>query len=119
MGTWGAEILDDDLAQDVRTELIEMMTTTSAAAAFTRLLRKYSDLDEDEKAVLYLAIAATIMDEDADCPEALQRARKIMDNGAGLAGKWKVCLWTVDLSRQDVWVDDRNRRENRIRTTDR
>jgi len=91
MGTWGAGLLDDDLAADVQATFEEAVEAgASPVNAADRALREFRELaaDLDEGPVLWLALASLLLDHGVGRHPALDRAREIIRNGEGL-DRWR------------------------------
>lgn len=60
MGIWGYKLYQDDIAQDVRDEYIDMLHRGKINEDVTsQLVEKYKDLDEEEVPVFWFALADT------------------------------------------------------------
>lgn len=88
MGAWGTGIFDDDLAMDVREDFEELVDEEGLdiAIATKNILKKYRDEleDEDNEAVIYLALAALQLEYDEVLPDIRDRALEIIEEGQGL-----------------------------------
>ena len=86
MGAWGAAILADDFACDVRAAYLARLADGEPPAAATRaLIREYGKLDADEGPIFWLALAATQWEYGALDPKVKQRALAIITTGRDAA----------------------------------
>jgi hypothetical protein len=87
MGTWGFSVLSDDTARDVYDEYIKAMNRGDAPRRATReVKRAFSDSlgEEDEAAVVWLALARAQWDYGAPDPGVLKRVERIVRTGEGM-----------------------------------
>ena len=87
MGTWGAEILSDDLAADVHSDFLARYDAGETVAAITRALhRTYAEprSDLDEGPVFWLALAQAQWECGALDPAVLAEVEDIVAGGRGL-----------------------------------
>jgi hypothetical protein len=91
VGTWGAEIFDDDVALDVQgcfEDGIEAAASPQQAADRVLASMRDSLEDTDDEPVLSLALASLLLDEGVVQHPVLDRAREILETGAGLE-RWE------------------------------
>lgn len=89
MGTWGTGIFDDDTAGDIQDAFEdELADGVDVATATKRVLIRFADdLDDaDDGPVIYLALAALQLEQDALQQDIRKRALEIIDSGEGLDG---------------------------------
>ena len=82
MGAWGPAIFSDDLAADIRGDWREaILDGMTPEAATTRVLESHADSlqDEDERVVVWLALAAAQEQTGRLQPEIRDRALEIVD----------------------------------------
>jgi hypothetical protein len=91
MGTWGAQILDDDLAMDIQAEFEQALEDgLSVKKATKQIIKAFQDVleDEDEGPIVYLALAALQLERNELQPEIRKTALEIIETGQGLA-RWE------------------------------
>lgn len=85
MGAWGPAIFSDDTACDVRSEYRELLEDQiSDEEATRRVIEAYQHLDDDERHVLWLALAAAQSQLGRLDDGVKRRALEIIDEGHGL-----------------------------------
>ena len=88
MGAWGTDLFDDDTALDMRADFEELLEDGySVREATARILEEYEamyDDEEDQRADIYLILAALQMEQHDLQPEIKARALEIIANGEGL-----------------------------------
>lgn len=91
MGTWGAEIFDDDLALDVQAEYEQALEEENDVVAATEaVIEAFSDSleDEDEQPIIVLTLAYLQAKDGNLLDEIKKRALEIIDTGEGL-DRWE------------------------------
>ena len=109
MGTWGTGIFDNDTAGDLRDAFEdELAIVANVVTATENVLTKFaSDLDDvDYGPVIYLALAALQLEQDALQQDMRKRALEIIDSGEGLDG-WEEAGPLKVQERQQVLKDFR------------
>jgi hypothetical protein len=85
VGAWGPGIFSDDTASDIRGDYRELLEDqVPDDEATQRIIESYRELDEDEKHVLWLALAATQSGLGRLDDEVKARALAVIDDGVGL-----------------------------------
>ena len=86
MGTWGVEIFEDDLAQDVRAfyESARAVDSFENAAQATLSRFKLELSDEISIPIVYLALASILMDEGHIVKDISDKCHRIINSGLGL-----------------------------------
>lgn len=88
MGAWGTDLFDDDTALDMRADFEELLEDGySVPEATARILEEYEEMyddEEDQRADIYLILAALQMEQHELQPEIKARALEIIANGEGL-----------------------------------
>ncbi len=85
MSAWGPGIFSDDTAADIRGDYRELLEDqVPDDAAERQVIEGYSGLDDDEKHVLWLALAATQSGLGRLSESVKARALQILDDGVGL-----------------------------------
>ncbi len=91
MGAWGAGIFEDDLALDVRASFEDALEAgRSVGEATEQVLESFRESlqDPDEGPVIYLALAASQLEQGELEPAVRDRAVEIIDRGEGLE-RWE------------------------------
>lgn len=91
MGAWGTGIFDDDIAMDVKTEFYDAIADgMSVKEATKQILESFEDVleEEDEAAIVYLAIAALQIEKGALQKSIQKKALEIIELEQGL-DRWK------------------------------
>lgn len=89
MGTWGAQILQDDFANDVRDEYLDhLFAGLTSIAATDAMAASYGELDVDEHPVFWLSLAATQTEYGRLTDRARKEALRVIDEGLDLL-RWK------------------------------
>jgi len=91
VGAWGYQIFEDDVALDVRGDFEEAIASGASPERATRLiLQKYGEQldDEDDRPVIYLALASLELERGRVTDPIRTEALKIIDRGEGLA-RWE------------------------------
>ncbi|HEV2471210.1 MAG TPA: Imm26 family immunity protein, partial [Chthonomonadales bacterium] len=91
MGTWGAEIFEDDFALDVRDYFAsELEASHEPELAAGRTLAKYKDVegDSDDGPVLYLSLALLLREHGIRAHPVIERSLRIIEAGDGL-DRWR------------------------------
>ncbi len=91
MGAWGAGIFEDDLALDVRASFEDALEAgRSVGEATEQVLESFRESlqDPDEGPVIYLALAASQLEQGELEPAVRDRAVEIIERGEGLE-RWE------------------------------
>src|SRR5437016_10055019 len=91
MGTWGTGIFDDDVAGDIRDAFEdELASGADPSTAAKRVIASFGDAvdDSDEGPVIYLALAALQLEQNALDEDIRKRALEIIDTGEGM-DRWE------------------------------
>jgi hypothetical protein len=91
MGTWGFSVLSDDTARDVYDDYVQAMNAgQSPRRALAEVKRKSVDAldDEDEAAVVWLALARAQWDYGVLDAAVLKRVERIVRTGEGMS-RWE------------------------------
>jgi hypothetical protein len=92
MGTWGAKLYQDDVAQDVRDQFKDLLRRGKTAEEITNnLVSEYAHSinDQDDGPVFWFALADTQWELGRLLPEVKKQAVAWLDKGGDLA-KWQV-----------------------------
>jgi hypothetical protein len=87
MGTWGEGIFEDDLALDIRAAFDELLEQgIPITQVITPLIRKYREAvgDDDEGPVVWLTLAAVLLDRGSMDEHVRAKAIEVIDSEAGL-----------------------------------
>ena len=91
MGAWGPGIYQDDVAQDVRDDYIELLKKEVPKEQAVELIKEsYMEEieDEDDQSVFWIALADTMWKVGRLTEEVKQKALEIIENKQDLE-KWK------------------------------
>ncbi len=85
MGTWGTALYSDDLASDVRESFLMLVGEgASPQKATKQLSAEYSDLEDDEEPIFWIALAHTQWKYGKLIPSVKRRAVSLIKSGADL-----------------------------------
>lgn len=88
MGNWGYKLYQDDIAQDVRDEYVDLLRKgTSGENAAKRLADQYRSLNEEDAAVFWFALADTMWNYGRLTVDVRAEALKYLENRTDL------CRW--------------------------
>jgi hypothetical protein len=91
MGTWGADLFEDDIALDVLDEFEDGLAAgLSPSAAADRVLAEMPEAaeDVDDGPVIRLALAALLLDNGVKRHAILEQALHVLETGAALE-RWE------------------------------
>lgn len=92
MGTWGAKLYQDDIAQDVRDKFKDLLRRGKTAEEITKNLiaeYEYAINDSDDGPIFWFALADTQWELGRLMPEVKKQAVACLDKGGDLA-KWQI-----------------------------
>jgi DNA-binding TFAR19-related protein (PDSD5 family) len=90
MGSWGAKLYQDDIAEDVREQFKDLLHRGKTTEEITKqMIDEYSDIigDPDDGPVFWFALADTQWNLGRLMPEVSERALELLARGCDLA-KW-------------------------------
>ncbi len=90
MGTWGAGIFEDDLAEDIRSFYEDEKQVWSPIEAGKKVLNRFKaeSKDTDEMPVLYLALFSLLWDDGVQLENVTKKSEDIIKNDLGL-DRWE------------------------------
>ena len=108
MGAWGTELLDDDVASDVRSTFEnELEGGASVAHATEVVLREWSDAfeDEDDGPIVWLALAALQLDRGAFQKSVRDKALAVIEGGVNQR-RWDEEATPEDAAKRPVVLEE-------------
>ena len=105
MGTWGAELFEDDTALDAR-DLFEDAVNAGVQpqVAVELVLRELEDpvADIDDGPIICLSLASLLLDHGVQSHAVIDQAREILEEGVGL-DRWEEASTEDQAARRDVY----------------
>ena len=91
MGSWGAKLYQDDVAEDVRSQFKDLLHRGKTTEEITKqMIDEYSDeiLDPDDGPIFWFALADTQWNLGRLMPDVREQALDLLDKGGDLA-RWR------------------------------